>query len=359
MREFTMGDIRLSLEDLYRHIIFVGSTGSGKTRYGLMPLLRQLLSIDAGDAGRRCGALVFDVKGDVGVHVERIAKLAGRTDPIITLGRKGNAWFDPFSAMANDTRALAEYLIEVVRSLHQSEGNCYDNFWLENQRRLFQVAILLARAMGFGDLNGIEGISDAVAIITALRHCEEEDSNKVKASLSAVCARLEKAQKLKILTAGDVEMVRYYLFTEASNLSSNTWSIVCNYANSYISCLKDSKIAEIFTPSVSRQVKFVPELVIDEGRIMVVSLSGIHYGRAAEVYRNLVKASFRQSALQRYSLYHFDGIEVRPVNSVRPVAWVADEFPSCLTVGHGDDGDAFFFDKCREAKVACLLAAQG
>jgi len=90
-----------------------------------------------------------------------------------------------------------------------------------------------------------------------------------------------------------------------------------------------------------------------------VALSRIHFGPGAEIYRNLIKTAFQACALQRHSRSHFDGTTVRRINSTRPVYFVADEFPSCVTAGSSDDGDAFFLDKCREVRVGCILSAQG
>ena len=153
-------------------------------------------------------------------------------------------------------------------------------------------------------------------------------------------------------------MARVYLETDVTHLSGNTWSTICNYAQSYISCLRDSQLAQVITPSPERH-QFVPEDVLDRGRVVLVSLTRIHFGPGAEVYRSMIKSAFQACALQRFDRKYFDGKSVRPINTSRPVVFLADEFPSLMTVGSRDDGDAFFLDKCREAKVACILAAQG
>lgn len=105
----------LSPEDLFKHLLVFGSTGCGKTRNVILPLLAQVLGRDAGDPKRRAGALIFDVKGDMPDHVQAVMKAAGRDDEIITIGRGGNAWFDPFAGIGHDSRAVAERLIEMVR----------------------------------------------------------------------------------------------------------------------------------------------------------------------------------------------------------------------------------------------------
>lgn len=152
-------------------------------------------------------------------------------------------------------------------------------------------------------------------------------------------------------------MARQYLCGETNDLSSSTWSCIVNYARAYVSCLRDSHVAGILSPSGGQE--FQPEDVIDRGRVVVVALSRIHFGPGAEIYRNLIKTAFQACALQRHSRSHFDGTSVRRINSTRPVYFVADEFPSFVTAGSSDDGDAFFLDKCREVRVGCILSAQG
>ena len=354
--DIQLGNMTLCVEDFYRHLMVLGNTGSGKTRYVFLPLLTQLLSLNSGDPGKRAGALVFDVKGDMEEHVRTVMKAAGRTDELIILGRGGNAWFDPFEGLEGDSRAVAERLMEIVGSSHrQGSRGDNDDFWRENNRRLFQVAAVVSRVIHLGDLCGVRGIARGVEEIMRVREFDpnEDDDNP------PLIAQIESAERAGIISSEDSRMAAVYLQTEAKGLSHNTWSIIINYAQAYVSCLRDSRLSSLFDAAERRPIPFRADQVIDEGRVVLVSLSRVHFGPAAEVYRNLVKTAFQQSALQRFSRFFFDGRTTRPVNAERPAFFVADEFPSFVTPGSSDDGDAFFLDKCREAKVGCLLAAQG
>lgn len=345
---------RLSPEELFRHLVVFGSTGSGKTRHVILPLLAQELARDAQDPERRAGALVFDVKGDMGTHLAAVMKSAGREDEVIVLGRGGNAWLDPFDRIEADSRAVAERVIEIVRGIHSAPvAGAYDDFWHENNRRFLQVAAVLARALEFGDLGGVDGLGRAAARLSAVR-CRDDEEESSTDDLE--CA-LAVAGKGGWISREDTEMALMYLRAEARGLSFTTWSVILNYAQTYLSCLRDSRIAGMLRPSNAH--RFMPEDVIDHGRVVLVSLSRVHYGPTAEVYRTLIKTAFQQCALQRYGRSYFDGEAVRPINAIRPVYFVADEFPSLISVGHADDGDAFFLDKCREVKVGCILSAQG
>lgn len=187
-------------------------------------------------------------------------------------------------------------------------------------------------------------------MICAIRSSSDEEDTRAKQFLEA-------AERGNLIPPSDAQMARRYIETEATDLASNTWSVITNYAQSYVSCLRDSRIAGILTPSDSHE--FVPEDIIDRERVVLVSLSRVHFGPAAEVFRNMIKTAFQACALQRHCRSHFDGTVVRPINRKRPVYFVADEFPSFVTTGSSDDGDAFFLDKSREVKVGCILSAQG
>ena len=87
--------LELSPDDLTRHVIAFGSTGSGKTAALINPVLRQLLAWRANEPGLRPGLLVLDPKGDdSAAKVREFAREAGREWDMVVLSAGGNAWFD-------------------------------------------------------------------------------------------------------------------------------------------------------------------------------------------------------------------------------------------------------------------------
>jgi len=353
---------QLSLEELYRHLIVFGTTGCGKTRYVLLPLLRSLLARDAEDPEKRAGALILDVKGDMIEHIQAVMAAAGRTDKLLIIGRGGNSWVNPFVGQAPDSRAAAERMMQLVRGLHSVErGGSYDDYWRENNRRILQVAAVLTRARQMGDLIGINGISDALDLISRVRaemKRDDDEENNVPDSdlLLDTESTIKLAEGFGAISDFEAKLALEYLHFDALDLGSTTWATIMNYARSYVSCLTASKLAQLFTPSAGWA--FSPDEIMDHGRVVVVSLSRVHYGPEAEVFRTLIKMAFQASALQRRNRFHFDGHVLRPVNCLRPVYFVGDEFPSLMTPGTEDEGDSFFLDKCRDSLVSCILTAQ-
>jgi len=353
---------QLSLEELYRHLIIFGTTGCGKTRYVLLPLLRALLAREAEHPEKRAGALIFDVKGDMVEHIESVMAAAGRTDDLLVIGRGGNSWVNPFVGQAPDSRAAAERMMELVRGIHSVErGGSYDDYWKENNRRILQVAAVLTRARELGDLTDISGISDALDLISRVRaEMKREEDAEESAGSSDILLDTESTVKLAegfgAISDFEAKLALEYLHFDTADLASTTWATIMNYARSYVSCLAASKLAQLFTPSSGWA--FSPDEIMDHGRVAVVSLSRVHYGPEADVFRTLIKTAFQASALQRRHRFHFDGQTLRPVNCVRPVYFVGDEFPSLMTPGTEDEGDSFFLDKCRDSLISCILTAQ-
>lgn len=355
---------QLSLEELCRHLIVFGTTGCGKTRYVLLPLLRALLARDAHDPDKRAGALIFDVKGDMIEHIQAVMAAAGRTDELLVIGRGGNSWVNPFVGQAADSRAIAERLLELIRALHSPQGGgVNEDYWQENNRRILQVAAVMARSRQLGDFVDIRGISDELDTLVRLRgehrssgDDDDDESRGNSHLIDEAKSMLDLAAGLGAISAVEAKLAHGYIEFDALQLSQRTWATIINYARGHVSCLTDSKLARIFSPAAGWA--FSPDEIMDHGRVVVVSLSRVHYGPEAAVFRTLIKTAFQACALQRRNRFHFDGHILRPVNCLRPVYFVGDEFPSLMTPGTQDEGDSFFLDKCRDSLVSCILTAQ-
>lgn len=355
------GPLRLQVDDLFQHLAVFGQTGSGKTRYVLLPLLKEILALHADNPDQRAGAIIFDVKGDMTAHVTRVMRAAGRTDELVIIGRGGNAWFDPFSQIESDCRRVAESLMEIVESAGPSAGRG-DNeaFWRENLRRFIQVSAVLARATGSGRMGGVTGLAAAMEQLADLRGDSDDDSPAERvASRDDVLQLLDAQAERGLLDSKQASFARRYVDHEVKDLPDRTFATIANYAMSFISCLRDSDLAAIWGPGAGLSCRLVPEEILDSGRVVLVSLSRIHYGPMAGVFRGLIKAAFQEAALRRAATVRFDGTRCRPINQLRPVVFLADEFGSLVTPGSEDTGDAFFLDKARETRVACLLGMQG
>jgi type IV secretory pathway TraG/TraD family ATPase VirD4 len=108
--------INLSLQDAAQNIIAFGGVGEGKTTAVIYPLLIQLLE-------QNCGGLVFDIKGNFKIALQRFAELTDRE--IITIGTKRQS-VNLLQGLTPET--AAEYL-RATLTLHGS-GAGKEKHWL-------------------------------------------------------------------------------------------------------------------------------------------------------------------------------------------------------------------------------------
>lgn len=152
--------LELSSDDLTRHVIGFGATGSGKTTALINPILRQLLAWRVHDTDQRLGLLVLDPKGDDSAHkVRAFAKEVGRESDVVQLSAEGDAWFDPLGGFErlDQVEFYAKRLLAGTRDLGQ------DNvYWTESRYGLVQTALVLMLANG----RPVE-VSDAIAFMQA------------------------------------------------------------------------------------------------------------------------------------------------------------------------------------------------
>jgi hypothetical protein len=285
-------------------------------------------------------------------HLRDAMAAAGRTDPILKIGRNGDTAFDPLEGLETG-RSVAEKIVEIVRAIHPHGHGHNDDFWIENVKRLLAVCATLSRITACGDSGGIQGIAEAMGQIRSLSH-EEDEREKC---LSSWCNHMRGAAASGWINADEAETARLYFKSELQSLVRSTWSVICNYAQTYLDSILTNSLAPIL--DTAGKPVFSPDLVIDQGRVALVSLSRVHFGPEAEIFRTMIKSSFQACALQRFCRIHFDGEKIRPINRTRPAFLVADEFPAILSPGREDMGDVFFLDKSREVRVGCILSAQG
>jgi hypothetical protein len=128
-------------------------------------------------------------------------------------------------------------------------------------------------------------------------------------------------------------------------------------ARNYLSQFSHPRLRDLFEEAPGKR-KITPEDVIDEGLLIIVSLSPVLYGEAAAPFRLAVKKAFCDRILQRNHLVRQEGERVVAINQSRPIVYVMDEFHSIINA-KGRGADAYFLDRAREFRCMCVLATQG
>ena len=361
-RPMEVGNMEIRPLDLLEHVLATGSTGSGKTRSLVLPLVEQVLRRFGCAPAEKAGMLLIDAKGDMVKLAAECAERSGRAKDVFILGEGGNCWFPLFDQFNGDPTAIANFLFETLEDRSgggnsMNSGSSNDSFWEENARRLLRSALVCAKARHGDSLGGLAGISQG---INDLVGCGRTTLNHVVADAPAVAALKEviadglQSNRISSNEAGEIDA---YIANDVCKGSPNTWGTIANMTRNYLAQFSDPRLRALFEEGNDRR-KLGPEDVIDEGLLLIVSLSPVLYGAASTPFRTAIKKAFCDRMLQRDHLETFDGARPRPINQIRPVIMVMDEFHTTLNP-KGRSSEPFFLDKVREFRGMCILATQG
>jgi hypothetical protein len=129
---------------LYTGLLVVGAVGTGKTTACMYPFARQLLHWQAGDADRRAGALVLEVKGDFCHQVRKILEDAGREDDYLEIGLGGSWQWNPLDDPLLDSYSMAYGVASLINQLF---GKSREPFWQQAYTNLVRWIVELHRLL--------------------------------------------------------------------------------------------------------------------------------------------------------------------------------------------------------------------
>lgn len=358
-----LGNIQLRCIDLLEHVLATGATGTGKTRALVLPLVESVLRRFGDELESKAGMVLIDAKGDMTELASECARRAGREDDVLILGEGGNCWYSLFEQFGGDPSAIANFLYETLEDKGAGGlsrgGGSNESFWEENARRMLRSAIILAKVRNGDSLNGLQGIADSIDAIIAMQqnNSADDDESEKLATNDQLLAEAGRASSERRISDDEADTLCRYIERDVIRGNQNTWATIANMARNYIAQFSQPALQRLFKPAHGkRQVR--PEDVIDKGVILIVSLSPVIYGAAATPFRMAVKKGFCERVLQRAHLCTSEnGIE-RPINQLRPILYVCDEFHTTLNA-KGPSADAFFLDRARESRCMCVLATQG
>lgn len=135
------GVLRLSPDDVTRHVLGVGSTGSGKTTALVNPCLQQLIAWRADDPDRKIGLLILDGKCDeTEAKVREYARQVGREGDMVVLSPQGLSHYDFFAGFGRLAQ-VDEYATRLQSGTR--EMGDHNAYWTETRAGLIQTALTL------------------------------------------------------------------------------------------------------------------------------------------------------------------------------------------------------------------------
>ena len=356
-----IGGIEIRPLDLFEHVLATGGTGSGKTRSFLLPLVERVLERFGSDPDQKAGMILIDAKGDMSELAAECVRRAGREDDLYILGEGGNCWFSLFEQFDGDPTAIADFLFEMLEDRNGSGGSSEnESFWEENARRLLRAGAICAKAQYGSEMGGLQGIADGINLVMGARKTSVEDVDDCdveNGGAKDIEALAEDGFLAGRISHDELKHLAAYIKNDVVTGSSKTWGVIANMTRNYIAQFSQPDLQEIFQEQEGKR-KLLPEDIIDEGVLLIVSLSPVIYRSAADPFRVAVKKAFCERILQRHHLVISEGDQQRDINQIRPILYVMDEFHTTLSP-KGRSSDAYFLDRAREFRCMCLLATQG
>ena len=126
---------------LYTGVMILGAVGTGKTSACMYPYVEQLLRWRAGDADRKVGGLLLEVKGDFCKQARGILARAGRADDYLEICLGGDVCYNPLHNDL-DPYAVAYAIASLLNNLF---GKSKEPFWQQAYTDLLKFVILLRR----------------------------------------------------------------------------------------------------------------------------------------------------------------------------------------------------------------------
>lgn len=353
-----LGGIELRPLDLLEHVLATGGTGSGKTRSFLLPLVESILSRFGSHSETKAAMMLMDAKGDMAELASLCAQRSGRMEDLCILGQNGNCWFDLFALFEGDPTRVSNFLFETLEERGAggpTRGGSNDSFWEENARRLLRAAASLAKSSSGTGLGGLAGISSAIDRILTVRFSHDEEASDT--ALEKLVEEIESSKTAGRLPVDEALSLSAYLKNDVRHGNPHTWGTIANMARNYTAHFSAPELQGLFAEMPGRR-RIIPQMVIDEGLLLIVSLSPVIYGEAATPFRMAIKKAFYERILQREHLCVMQNDRPRRINRVRPILCVMDEFHTTLNA-RGRSADAYFLDRAREFRCMCILASQG
>ncbi len=307
--------VSFAFEDLCRHTIVFGSSGSGKTTRAFNPLLKEMLGT------LKSGGLIICAKGEAVDEAVEIARLAGRQVTIVVPGSEHG-----IDLLSGNPDLDSMYFRDTYGKV---EGEAKQ--WVEAAVARMKNALRMLQGAGeqyytFGHLTSycFDDDFQGRARILAMDRMRNMDSSRVEEAWT-------------IQEAIDYEEHRWNKYTpEVRRL--------INFAVSQLlEPLRDYRIQKTFAGVKKNMISI--ESVFD-GHIIVLHVPRSRYQRAANAVYTMAKRRF------------FTAVENRranpAVNQTRPVVFGVDEYQLCIS-----ESDVDSLGVIRSAGCMVLATTQG
>ncbi len=305
--------VTFGLDDLCRHTMIFGSSGSGKTTRGYNPMLQAMLSeLDA-------GAFVICAKTEAVAEVCEIARRAGRTAVVVTPGSEIG-----LELMCGSPDVDSVYFRDTFGRVSEDAKQWVDAGLARMKNSLRMLAAAGPQYYTFEHLTS---------------YCFDEKF--------AALARIQATERLRALSsesdeAWTIHEALSYEDSRYFQMTPETRRTVQFAISQLLEPLRDVDIAKTF----ARRHNLISVNTVFDGNVIVLHVPRSRYERAAQSIYTLAKRRF------------FTAVENRradpKLNQVRPVVFGIDEYQLCIS-----ESDVSSLGVIRSAGCMVLGTTQG
>ena len=322
------GGLTWTKEEIVRHVLITGDTGSGKTTSGLHPILHQLTK-NIPD----WGGLVLGAKGDEHEFLTELAKTHGRENDLIHLqvrpSEESTKWKPPHRYNLLSNRSLpwsahAKAISDIAASM--TEGK---------QHAFFRPMATMAIAHSFellDELGEIVTLSKAHDVLTSKSNTEK------------------KVKQLKRLPSNTsrLALVDFFETNFTKAKAHEQTEAVTATVKTYLGFFLDPDVEAVFS---SEEPNTFSLAEVDRGVVITVTMPQ-RFVTERRYIQTYLKILFYYHALSRFDL---SKDEFKKRNTL---FLVADEFQTMVTATEDGISDHNVIDRIRSAGVGIIAAMQ-
>jgi len=322
------GRLTWTIQELCRHVLITGDTGSGKTTSGLQPILVQMM-----ENIPNWGGLVLGVKGDEHRFMTELAETYHRQSDIIHLQVRppdaSTKWkpshrYNLVSDRSLPWKTHAKAIVDIASSV--TEGRQHAFF-----KPMAQISIAHAFEL-------LEELGEPVTITSAYHLL----TNK------ALAKQKIKRFKNPRATLKQLELVKFFESTFTEALAHEQIEAVMGTIKTYLSFFLDPDIVAVFSSEEPNTFSFSE---LDRGAIISVTMPQ-RFVTERRYIQTYIKTLFYYHALRRFDL---SADERKNQNNL---FLIADEFQDVVTSAEDGISDHKVIDRIRAAGVGIIAGMQ-
>ena len=352
-----LGMARVSPRVMSRHHLFLGDTGSGKTKSGIKPVLAAALRYRSEDVLHRAAVLVIDPKFELAPVIEEL--LSGQERAVTTLAVAGPerriGLFEGVHDRYGDPADAVAYTLANCCEAYVSQGRARDQFWRVSGRQIIEALVA-------ADTACLKRCGMSIWSVL-LSESNEDDRDGLRASgvstrpgnyyanAYAFCSAALNRHRLLLRFADICDAQKLPRFH--TSMLRGLYGAPDGQRGSQLSMAMQF-LGELANRELNEAVDLCPpgtgvekgqlsiRAVVENGDVLLFS-PGLGAGMHDTVGR-IVKTKFFEASFARR-------------NKERAVFYICDEFQRFIT-GDPQSGEQSFLDRCRAYRVVCALATQ-